>query len=590
MSDLSSLSTLITSLGLSVKSLKDSAAPASEISSAVASLLKAKTDYASMNNGIGIDGKPFDAKPMSSADKKKAAKAEKTTAAADSSASASASASSSESSSAPPPPPSATTTGGQEKNPENEAKLAAKKAEKKAKAAEAKSSVVAGGDAVPPPPVASAAPAPAASKPAAAASAAPITPAAPTPTISRAAPPTKTVQYGKLEPLQLCWSPNPNCPTPQITLLTASFLHLTPDLKLKMDIYRTSDCVLGANSPNSGTYAPSVISGDVSIARYFCRFHPRSDVCVPFLGGSEPAGQANVDCWVDLSIAARATFKASGGASGLSEILETVEAALESTKSLGLSGSSSYTLADVCVFVALEEMLKNSDVLLSSPSAFPRASRWHKSIQSSPASSHARQLLVGIDDKTELYGEEMDTLFPGCHMLEGARCGQVTTRFPPEPSGYLHIGHAKAVLLNDYYAKRYKGKLIVRFDDTNPSKEKEEFQNAIVEDLAKLGVYPSVVTFTSDYFEELQQYAIELIETGQAYMDDTPQEEMQKERLARENSRRRNLTPEESRKYFDMMCSGSAEGGKWCLRGKVNMQSLNGTMRDPFFCSVLCLE
>jgi len=105
------------------------------------------------------------------------------------------------------------------------------------------------------------------------------------------------------------------------------------------------------------------------------------------------------------------------------------------------------------------------------------------------------------------------------------------TRFPPEPSGYLHVGHAKAVLLNNYYARRYKGKLIVRFDDTNPSKEKDEYQKAIVEDLAKMEVYPDLVTFTSDYFEQMRDYAITMIKEGLAFMDNTPQEQMQDERM-----------------------------------------------------------
>ena len=157
----------------------------------------------------------------------------------------------------------------------------------------------------------------------------------------------------------------------------------------------------------------------------------------------------------------------------------------------------------------------------------------------------------------------------------------MVTRFPPEPSGYLHIGHAKAVLLNDYYARRYQGKLILRFDDTNPSKEKEEFQDSIVADLAKLEVKPDMVTYTSDYFEVTLGYAKWMISEGLAFMDDTPQEQMKIERANFEDSKNRNLSPEENLKLFDIMCSGSPEGANYCLRAKIDMKSKNGTMRDP---------
>jgi len=172
----------------------------------------------------------------------------------------------------------------------------------------------------------------------------------------------------------------------------------------------------------------------------------------------------------------------------------------------------------------------------------------------------------------------------GMNLLEGAIPGQVVTRFPPEPSGYLHVGHAKACLLNDYYAKRYQGRLIIRFDDTNPSKEKSEFEEAILEDLASLGVKGDVLTYTSDYIGVIQGYALRMIANGEAYMDDTPQEQMKEERAQRIESKYRDTatqSPEEAKTLFDEMCSGSAEGSKWCLRAKIDMASDNGTMRDP---------
>ncbi len=139
----------------------------------------------------------------------------------------------------------------------------------------------------------------------------------------------------------------------------------------------------------------------------------------------------------------------------------------------------------------------------------------------------------------------------------------------------------QAVLMNEYYARRYKGRLIVRFDDTNPSKEKEEFQSSIIEDLAMLGVKPDVVTFTSDYFKTIEGYAVELMKKGLAYMDDTPQEVMRQERMDRVNSKHRDQSFEDAIKYFTLMNSKDEEGGKWCLRAKIDMKSNNGTMRDP---------
>jgi glutamyl-tRNA synthetase len=90
--------------------------------------------------------------------------------------------------------------------------------------------------------------------------------------------------------------------------------------------------------------------------------------------------------------------------------------------------------------------------------------------------------------------------------LPGAVMGKVVTRFPPEPSGYMHIGHAKAAILNEVIARKYKGKMILRFDDTNPDRESEEFERTIREDVAKLGIQPDLVTWTSDHFHTLLKY------------------------------------------------------------------------------------
>lgn len=103
-------------------------------------------------------------------------------------------------------------------------------------------------------------------------------------------------------------------------------------------------------------------------------------------------------------------------------------------------------------------------------------------------------------------------------------------RFPPEASGYLHIGHAKAALLNQYYAEMYNGQLVMRFDDTNPAKETVEFEEAILQDLELLKIKPDKFTHTSDYFDKLEKYCTTLIESGKAFVDDTPPELMKAQR------------------------------------------------------------
>ncbi|KAJ5723675.1 Glutamyl/glutaminyl-tRNA synthetase class Ib [Penicillium malachiteum] len=158
----------------------------------------------------------------------------------------------------------------------------------------------------------------------------------------------------------------------------------------------------------------------------------------------------------------------------------------------------------------------------------------------------------------------------------------VVTRFPPEPSGYLHIGHAKAALLNDYFAhEKYNGTLLLRFDDTNPSNEKQEFQDAIVEDLALMGIQPNKVSYTSDYFDELYDYCITMIKTGKAYADDTDKETMAKQRWDGIPSGRRELAVEESLAHFEEMKKGTPEGLRWCVRAKISADDKNKAMRDP---------
>ena len=158
----------------------------------------------------------------------------------------------------------------------------------------------------------------------------------------------------------------------------------------------------------------------------------------------------------------------------------------------------------------------------------------------------------------------------------------VVTRFPPEPSGYLHIGHAKAALLNDYFAHElYKGTLLLRFDDTNPSKEKQEFQDSIVEDLALMGIKPDKTSYTSDHLETLYQYCIRMIKEGHAYADDTPQETMKKERMDGIASKNRDKNVEYNLTILEEMKKGTEIGQANCIRAKMSVDNPNKAMRDP---------
>uniref|UniRef100_A0A8C9FQ47 proline--tRNA ligase n=1 Tax=Pavo cristatus TaxID=9049 RepID=A0A8C9FQ47_PAVCR len=146
---------------------------------------------------------------------------------------------------------------------------------------------------------------------------------------------------------------------------------------------------------------------------------------------------------------------------------------------------------------------------------------------------------------------------------------------------YLHIGHAKAALLNQHYQVNFKGKLIMRFDDTNPEKEKEDFEKVILEDVAMLHIKPDQFTYTSDHFETIMKYAEQLIQEGKAYVDDTPAEQMKAEREQRTESKHRNNCVNKNLQMWEEMKKGTEYGQTCCLRAKIDMNSNNGCMRDP---------
>ena len=162
----------------------------------------------------------------------------------------------------------------------------------------------------------------------------------------------------------------------------------------------------------------------------------------------------------------------------------------------------------------------------------------------------------------------------------------ITTRFPPEPNGYLHIGHAKSILLNSGLAKKYNGTFNLRFDDTNPTKEKTEFVESIRADVDWLGAdYRDEVFFASNYFEQMYEAAVKLIRKGKAYVCDLSAEEIREYRgtltEAGKESPYRNRSVEENLKLFEEMKEGKYEDGTKVLRARIDMASPNMNMRDP---------
>ncbi len=181
----------------------------------------------------------------------------------------------------------------------------------------------------------------------------------------------------------------------------------------------------------------------------------------------------------------------------------------------------------------------------------------------------------------------------------GKWAGRVQTRFPPEPNGYLHIGHAKSICLNFGLAEKYVGECNLRFDDTNPVKEEQEYVDAIVRDVRWLGFRWSGaddapqtgVLFASDYFQQMYDYAVQLIRAGKAYVDDLTPEQIREHRgtltTPGQNSPHRDRSVEENLELFEKMARGAFPDGSRTLRAKIDMAAPNLNLRDPIMYRIL---
>ncbi|MBD5105246.1 MAG: glutamine--tRNA ligase/YqeY domain fusion protein [Ruminococcaceae bacterium] len=175
--------------------------------------------------------------------------------------------------------------------------------------------------------------------------------------------------------------------------------------------------------------------------------------------------------------------------------------------------------------------------------------------------------------------------------LAAGRVKKIHTRFPPEPNGYLHIGSAKAIYINYTSAKKYNGLFNLRFDDTNPTKEDNEYVESIMEDLKWLGANPDEVFYGSDYFQKTYEFAVELIKKGKAYVCDLKGDEMREYRGTLtepgKNSPYRDRSVEENLELFEKMKNGEFPDGYCTLRAKIDMASPNMNMRDPAIYRIL---
>ncbi|XP_017550021.1 bifunctional glutamate/proline--tRNA ligase isoform X1 [Pygocentrus nattereri] len=305
-----------------------------------------------------------------------------------------------------------------------------------------------------------------------------------------------------------------------------------------------------------------------SISRYLARVAPSLG-----LYGSNMMEQTEVDHWLEFSA------RRLSGQSDLASALGELNAALALRTFLVGHG---ITLADLCVWASLKgsgEWQATQD----KSGSFPHVSRWFSFLSSQVPFSDvgskwaskltASQTAAVEKEKKQDVGKFVE--------LPGAEMGKVVVRFPPEASGYLHIGHAKAALLNQHYQINFKGKLIMRFDDTNPEKEKEDFEKVILEDVAMLQIKPDQFTYTSDHFPTILRLAEQLLQEAKAYIDDTPPDVMKQEREQRIESRHRNNSVEKNMQMWKEMKAGTDYGQTCCMRAKIDMSSNNGCMRDP---------
>ena len=296
-------------------------------------------------------------------------------------------------------------------------------------------------------------------------------------------------------------------------------------------------------------------SSNYSIARYLARISPDTGL----YGSRGPLVATQIDHWLEYSQLGQKHYSHDG--------MAYLEGVL--SRSQYLVCSDGPTLADVAMYTAVKGHCPDL-------TGYSHLSQWLQRLeQAAPFQSVQKYFVAkpGKKTKTADVGKFIK--------LPGAEEGRVVVRFPPEASGFLHVGHAKAALLNQHYQQSFKGRLVMRFDDTNPAKEDEQFEKEILSDLELLGVRADQYSHTSDYFDQLLRMAEQLIRQGDAYADDTDPETQKEERLQMKCSKNRDNSLEQTLSLWEEMRSGSEQGKLCSLRAKIDMTSANGALRDP---------
>uniref|UniRef100_A0A5S6QQU9 Uncharacterized protein n=1 Tax=Trichuris muris TaxID=70415 RepID=A0A5S6QQU9_TRIMR len=307
-----------------------------------------------------------------------------------------------------------------------------------------------------------------------------------------------------------------------------------------------------------------VIEDDISCARAMIDIADAVD-----LAPDECSAFIEVDSWIEF-----ADILKNCNSTDIATYLSTLNRQL-SGRSVLVSNKRS--LADYALWASLHALIMKNENALSS---YANVDQFHRSCVTEALFKKVQEQLSLRPDQKE--AEPKTVKDEGKYIeLPGAVKGEVVVRFPPEASGYLHIGHAKAAMLNQYYRDAFNGKLIMRFDDTNPAKESEEFEEVILRDLEMLQIKPDMWSRTSDYFDQILGYCELLLANGQAYVDDTEPELMKQEREQRKPSKCRDNDVEKNMRLFDEMKRGTELGLRCCVRIKMNMASDNGCLRDP---------